>query len=58
MNDATEKAATAAAGIMAATSLGTWLAQINAVVSICAGLVAIVAGIYAILHYRALKKSR
>lgn len=52
MNDISEKVATGVAAVGAATSLSTWLAQINSVVSILAGLVAIVAGVYAILHYR------
>jgi hypothetical protein len=56
MNDAPGNVATGIAAIGAATSAATLLAQINTVVSILAGLVAIVAGLYAIRHYRSLKK--
>jgi uncharacterized membrane protein HdeD (DUF308 family) len=57
MNDGPANLATGVTAIGAATSLSTYLAQANTVVSILAGLVAIVAGIYAILHYRkSLKK--
>lgn len=41
-----------AAGASVAGATTAWLTQANQVVSLIAGLVAIVAGIYAILHYR------
>ena len=57
MNDVPGNVATGVSAASAAMSLTTLLAQANTVVSILAGLVAIVAGVYAILHYRkALKK--
>ena len=52
MNDAPANVATVATAAFATTSVGTYLAQANTIVSILAGLVAIVAGLYAIAHYR------
>lgn len=51
MNDVPANVAT---GVSAASAATAWvtLTQANQIVSIMAGLVAIVAGIYAILHYR------
>lgn len=57
VNDAPANAAAGAAAVLGATSIGTWLANINTAVSILAGLVAIVAGLYAIAHYRRAAKT-
>lgn len=54
MQDVTANVAT---GVSVTSTAVAWVAQANEIVSLIAGLVAIVAGIYAILHYRkALKK--
>lgn len=58
MNDAPEKVALGVAGAGATISGATWLAQANQIVGILAGLVAIVAGVYAILHYHHLRSLR
>jgi uncharacterized membrane protein HdeD (DUF308 family) len=51
VNDAPAAAATATSIVSAGGSLW-WLSQANEWVSLIAGVVAIVAGIYAIAHYR------
>jgi uncharacterized membrane protein HdeD (DUF308 family) len=56
MNDVPAQVATGVTAVGAATSLTTLLAQANTIVSILAGLVAIVAGCYAIAHYRRHRK--
>jgi hypothetical protein len=56
VNDAPANIATAASAVSASVSVTAFLAQANQVVSLIAGLVAIIAGLYAIAHYRRHRK--